>query len=85
MKTIKNFLWQMLAEDGKVSSMRVGLISLVWMSSLLVGCLGFNIIYLTIKDSDKINWSGVALLLAAIGAFMSPIIYGKIKQKDAEK
>lgn len=85
MKTIKNFLWHVVSENGTVSSMRVGLLSLVWMASFLVGCIGFNIVYLTIKDSDKISWEGISLLLAAIGAFLAPIIYGKVKQKQVEK
>jgi len=84
MKTIKNFIYELFAEKGKVSSIRVGLISTIFMAAFLVGCIGFYMIKKTMATEGVIDWGGIGTLLAAIALFLSPVLAAKVVQKKDE-
>jgi len=85
MKALKNFIWEMLSESGKISSIRVGLLSMIFMAAYLVGCAGFYMIKRTLQIDGSIDWNGIGVLLAAIALFLSPIVAGKVIQKKSEQ
>lgn len=74
---------ELLKEDSKISSMRWALVQVTRMSYLVIlsGC--FHIIYNTLK-SNLIEWSGIALLLAGLTAFIGAAVTGKWLQKKEE-
>lgn len=84
MKSIKNFLFQMLSAKGTISSMRVGFLSIILMAAVLIGCIAIYMIKKTWQADGLIDWTGISIMLGAIGVFISPVVYGKYKQQSNE-
>jgi hypothetical protein len=76
-------MFNFLKETSKVSSTRVALfLGTVTACIISLGVL-FHIIHCTIKECD-IEWSGAALFISAISAFIGTLLYGKVQQKKIE-
>lgn len=75
----------MLSANGWISSMRVGLISLVVMAAYLILILGVHILARTFHWESVIDWNGLGVFLCAVGAFLTPVVVGKVIQKKQEK
>lgn len=70
-------------KEGKKSSIRV---SLYWIIGMAVGFTMsvMAAIVLQAHKGNDINWQGIALVIAAIGAFTSPAFAAKVWQKKYE-
>lgn len=74
---------ELLEEGSKISSMRWTLVQVTIMSYILITCAGSHIVINTIKGSD-VAWSGIALLLVGLTAFLGAAVTGKWLQKKEE-
>ena len=74
---------EFLKEDSKVSSMRWALMQVIRMAFILIMAVAANIIIKSVKASD-IDWTGIALFLAGLSAFIGTAFTGKWLQKKEE-
>jgi hypothetical protein len=72
-----------LSESGASSSMRIALLTVIILSALLVLAMVIYIL-ISVNQSKEIDWSGLSLLLGAIGVFLTPAFTGKAIQKKFE-
>lgn len=70
--------------EGKKSTMRVSLYWIIGMAAGLVLAIIIAIVILALKETE-INWSGIALVVGAIGVFIAPAFGFKALQKSYEK
>jgi predicted phage tail protein len=72
-----------MKENGKLSMMRVSLVVVIAAAVLCIVTLNVYIIA-ALFMSAVIEWSGVAMFLGAVGAFIAPALGFKAVQKKHE-
>lgn len=81
---IINFFKEMFSPNGNISSMRVGLFCVIVYAGYLVLCMGIYLLKKIWEGNGVIDWTGMSLLLGAIGIFISPVLIAKANQKKHE-
>ena len=84
MKNFINFIGNLIKSGTEESSMRFAFISFTLSCILIILTISFIIIQSTIKGSI-IDWSGIGIAIAAIGAAITAFATQKVAQKKVEQ
>ena len=76
-------MFKFLRDDSNISSTRLSLFLGTSTACVILLSVFFHIVYCTINQC-AIEWSGAAMLITAVSAFMGTLLYGKVQQKKVE-
>lgn len=76
-------MFKFLRDDSNISSTRLSLFLGTSTACIILLAVFFHVIYCTVNQC-AIEWSGAAMLITAVSAFMGTLLYGKVQQKKFE-